>query len=502
MPLICQPSQRGLEPGTCHTRSRRRKHVHTMDRPLSTKASQRNNAAYVHTVNVVLPEKPHSTHLVATGKGGEPNTSKDRSQIFDNPNAEISAVPDPVPNPLIPAVPSFTAVQTGRPFEMPKTVGDASSIVFSTRLVDVPNSLLSLSFSTSALSSTMSLTYTPPTSTSTHPVGTSNKGPPQQATPHQLSTTIITLLTLGGAFLIIAILIGVKLWIQPRRRSHPTPSLPILQDAFPQARKMGDESPLFGGKERLSSQTGNGGLPWAWTQYQSGIPKPVPAAKVSKSGETDQTPMRYSRLVDEPPSVTHARQADITGILGTGKPNTNYESSDGHPSKALSRLSTLSGLVHPGPMYEGPIGIAVGGLESSGAESAGRGVNKRGSTRNMEKRRSTIYGSPEGLAYTMSPRMPVVDGRGEDQGDGFLRQGRARVKAPYGAGSYFRGSASSNDEPNDEPNQKWVTPEVIGHHPVIEDKPPRVPSPPVLPSLAQIADYRSPTYSLYGLYSC
>ena len=503
MPLTCQPSQRGQEPGTCHTRSRRRKHVHSMDRPLSTKASQRNNAAYVHTVNVVLPEKPRSTHLVATGKAGETNTSKDRSQIFDNPNAEISAVPDPVPNALIPAVPSFTAVQTGRPFEMPKTViGDASSIVFSTRPVDMPNSLLSLSFSTSALSSTLSLTYTPPTSTSTlaeHPASTSNKGPSQQATPHQLSTTIITLLTLGGVFLIIAILIGVKLWIHPRRRSHPTPSLPILQDAFPQAQKMGDESPLFGGKERLSSQTGNGGLPWAWTQYQSGIPKPVPAANVSKSGETDQTPMRYSRLVDEPPSVSHAGQADITEIPGTGHPNTNYESSDGHPSKALSRLSTLSGLVHPGPMYEGPIGIAVGGLESSGAESAGRGVNnKRGSTRNVEKRRSTIYGSPEGLAYTMSPRMaPIVDGRDEDQGDVFLRQGRARVKAPYGAGSYFRGSASTSDEPN----QKWVTPEVIGHH-VTDDKPPRVPSPPVLPSLAQMADYRSPTYSLYGLYSC
>jgi len=44
-----------------------------------------------------------------------------------------------------------------------------------------------------------------------------------------------------------------------------------------------------------------------------------------------------------------------------------------------------------------------------------------------------------------------------------------------------------------------------------DDRPPRVPSPPVLPSLAQMAmahtngqeygDYRSPTYSLYGLYS-
>ncbi|KAI9466295.1 hypothetical protein BJY52DRAFT_1241125 [Lactarius psammicola] len=527
MPLICQPSQRGLEPGTCHTRSQRKKHVHTMDKPLLTKSSQRNNAAYVHTVNVVLPEKPHSTHLVASGKSGE-TTSKDRSQNVEtnpNPNAEISAVPDPVPNPLIPVVPSFTAEQTGRPFGVPKTVtGDGSSGVFSTRLVAVPNSLLSLPFTASALSSTLSLTSTLPTSPSRsaeHPIGTFNKAPSRQTTPHQLSTTIITLLTLSGAFFVIAILIGLKVWIQPRRRSHPTPSLPILQDAFSPVRKMGDESPLFGGKERLSSQTGNGGVPWTWTQYQSGIPKPVPAANISKSGEKNQMPMRYSRPVDDAPSVTHTGEP---GIPGTAKPSTNY-GSDGHPSKVLSRLSTLSGLVYPGSMYESPgqenIGIAVGyghGLEYGGTENAGRETNKRASTRTIEKRRrSTIYGSPEGLAYTMSPRIaPVVDGIDEDQGDGFLRQGRARVKAPYGAGSYFRGSAS--DEPIGVPqqqqsNQKWATPKnaqvneaVIGR-PVSNmsaglsgDKPPRVPSPPILPSLAQMADYRSPTYSFYGLY--
>jgi hypothetical protein len=499
MPLICQPSQRGLEPGTCHTRSQRKKHVHTMDKPLSTKSSQRNNAAYVHTVNVVLPEKPHSTHLVASGKGDETAASKDRTQNVEtnlNPNAEISAVPDPVPNPLIPAVPSFTAEQTGRP----SVTGDASSGVFSTRLVAAPNSLLSLSYTASAMPIT--LTSTLPSSTSRsaeHPIGTFHKAPSRQTTPHQLSTTIITLLTLGGAFLVIAVLIGVKMWIQPRRRSHPTPSLPILQDAFPPARKMGDESPLFGGKERLSSQTGSGGVPWTWTQYQSGIPKPAPAANVSKSGESDQMPLRHSRQVDEEPPVTRTRESGIPRIPGTAKTN---DGSDGHPSKALSRLSTLSGLVYPVSMYESPgqenIGIAVGygqGLEYGGTVSPGRDVSKR-RTRNMEKRRSTIYGSPEGLAYTMSPCMaPVVD---EDQGGGFSRQGRARVKAPYGAGSSIRGSASST-----EPNQKWVTAKMNMSAGLsgAGDKPPRVPSPPIFPSLAQMADYRSPTYSLYGLYS-
>ncbi|KAI0721097.1 hypothetical protein C8T65DRAFT_632202 [Cerioporus squamosus] len=48
------------------------------------------------------------------------------------------------------------------------------------------------------------------------------------------------------------------------------------------------------------------------------------------------------------------------------------------------------------------------------------------------------------------------------------------------------------------------------HIPRADDRPPRVPSPPPMPSLAQMAmahtnpeeydDYRSPTYSIYGLY--
>ena len=475
LPVICQPSQWGLEPGACHTRSQREKHAHTMDKSLSTKSFQRNNAAYIHTVNVVLPLKSHSAHLpVVTSGNGDEFTPGDRNQNAEtniHPNAEISAVPDPVPNPLLPAVLPSIPEQTRRPFDVPETLtGVASSTLSSTRFVTMPNSLLPPSFTASAISSTLSLA---PTSRSgEHP-------PSRQTTPNQVSSMIITLVTLGGAFLVIAILIGVKLWIQPRRRSHPTPSLPILQDEFSPARKMGDESPLFGGKERrLSSQTGSGGVPWTWTQYQSGIPKPAPAAIVSNSGGTGQTAMkRYSRHVDVAPSVT---------ISGTAA------KSDGHPSKALSRLSTLSGMVYPGSMYEsaGPenIGIAVGygqGIEYGGTESVGREVSKRASKRTGEKRRSTIYGSPEGLAYTMSPCMeagdPVGDGGDEDQDDGFL-------------GVNWRGSAIGMAVGTDEPGKPRG-----GHS--SGDKPPRVPSPPVLPSLAQMADYRSPTYSLYGLYS-
>lgn len=317
-----------------------------------------------------------------------------------------------------------------------------------------------------------------------------------------------------------------------------------------------------------------------------------------------------------------------------GKPVTTNQSSDGHTNKALSRLSSLSGLVYPASVYDCAgqenIGIAVssgqGDLEFGGSvvRDYRRRSSARQSMRNFDKRRSTIYGSPEGLAYTMSPSMPPA---GDDilDSDGFSRQGRARVKAPYVARSYLHGSvpkgpdtnthhpemnpfgdpvdgvyalppmpgSSSGKEANlkgvplvvgpiipDPPfspglslypdellsvaeDRSWAVPNLVkikeytydttgtgGNVPDgvamgddrpgasgspgvaarrlsmlktrtreqlpeklrrTDDKPPRVPSPPVLPSLAQMAmahtngqeygDYRSPTYSLYGLYS-
>jgi hypothetical protein len=309
------------------------------------------------------------------------------------------------------------------------------------------------------------------------------------------------------------------------------------------------------------------------------------------------------------------------------KSDTANSPPDGHPNKALSRLSSLSGLIYTASVYEPTgqenIGIAVssgqGDLEHGG--SAAREHRKRASARqtmrSFDRRRSTIDGSSEGLAYTMSPSISPSDGR--DDPDGFSRQGRARVKTPYVAGSYLRGSAPKGpDRPvlgsdpfADPSNVEYALPPmpsssvgkrtsrnggalidgpIMSEPPVspdlglylddsssvaddriwggvklgkgkahdqdegrggednttvaddqlssaaspgaagrpnmpkrrerdqeteilrrTDDRPPRVPSPPVLPSLAQMAmahtngqeygDYRSPTYSLYGLYS-
>jgi hypothetical protein len=620
MPLSCQPFQRGPHPRTCRTRPQAKKLSHAMEKPLLAMSSQRNEVGSLHTVNVIFPEESRPSHSTTFGKGDErvsPDRSRNRSSTKINdthPNAEMSVVPGPVPNPLIQAQSSSVAEHTTSLLDSPRTLaGKPSSSVFAHPASPFVSTPLHLSPSTaSALSDTSSLSFALPTSASAErPLSTFNKVPPRQTTPHQLPAVAVILLATGGMFLVAAILILTKVCLRPRRRSHPTPSLPILQDAFPQ-RKMGDESPLFGGKERLSSQSGNNAVPWTWTQYQSDMLKPVPAATISKLDVTNQPPKRYSRLVDEPQNLFHPGEPTMHAALA--KPGTINQSSGGHPNKALSRLSSLSGLIYPASVYEPSgqenIGIAVssgqGDMEIGG--SAAREHRKRASARqsmrSIDKRRSTIYGSPEGLAYTMSPSMsPGGDGR--DDVDASSRQGRARVKAPYVAGSYVRGSTPKGpDRPEENPfgdpgngvytlppmpglstgkeallvgsdppvspgfslypddslsvteDGNWAVPNLVkkgreysqdsqgsgecgeesiaiteelgtalpgvaarrlsvmnGRAPLkrTDDRPPRVPSPPVLPSLAQMAmahtnrqdygEYRSPTYSLYGLYS-
>jgi hypothetical protein len=585
-----------------------------VEKPLLAMSSQRNDAGSIRTVNVVFPEKSRPSHSVTFGKGDQPvspDQSRNRSSAKINdihPNAEISVVPGPVPNPVV-QVQSAVAEHTTPLPDSPRTAtGNPPS-----RVSTYPaSSVVSTPFSphrstTSALSGTSSLSFARPTSASAErPLGTFNKVPSRQTTSHQLPAVAIILLATGGVLFVAAILILTKLCLRPRRRSHPTPSLPILQDTFLQ-RKTGDESPLFGGKERLSSQPGNNAVPWTWTQYQSDMLKPVPAASILKSDATNQPPMRYSQLVDNSQNLSHPEKPTMQGA--PAKPGATNRSSNGHNNKALSRLSTLSGLVYSASVYESTgqenIGIAVssgqGDLEFGG--SAAREHRKRASARhsmrNTDKRRSTMYGSPEGLAYTMSPSMsPGGDGR--DDSDELSRQGRALVKAPYVTGSYVRSSASKEPDrslPEVDPfgdpeteaytlpstpgssvgkeanlkgraslvgpiipdppvspgfslypddslsvteDRNWTVPKLLkgqdygqdnqgdeenmaarrlsGMNRAREqqmkrtgDRPPRVPSPPMLPSLAQMAmahtngqdysEYRSPTYSLYGLYS-
>ncbi|KAI0282995.1 hypothetical protein BGY98DRAFT_27591 [Russula aff. rugulosa BPL654] len=136
MPLSCQPFQRGSHPRACRTRSQIKTLSHAMENQILAVSSQRNDVGSLHTVNVIFPKKSRPSHSVTFGKGEDlmfPDRSRNHSSTKINdihPNAEVSAVPAPVPNPLIQAQ-SPVAEHTSPLPDSPHTVaGDASSSVF------------------------------------------------------------------------------------------------------------------------------------------------------------------------------------------------------------------------------------------------------------------------------------------------------------------------------------------------------------------------------------
>ncbi|TFY74859.1 hypothetical protein EWM64_g9152 [Hericium alpestre] len=287
----------------------------------------------------------------------------------------------------------------------------------------------------------------------TKPAVNVQQSKPQQSISHPMSTTVIVLLALGGVCVLGAILVVVKLRRRPKRRWPPTPSLPILQDQdYPKekaagggAKGKGDESPIFGGKERFSSRPGSNAVLWNWTQYQSGIPKPPPAAKGGDARASAIDAQRRFSRIDDATTAKIQQATSATYVQPQIVQNT--------APRTPSRLSTVS--LYPGtnyPQSNEHIGIAVSELPGtkagadssatavkSGAQDFGRRRSVRRSMRDLrdlERRRTTLYDGADSLAYVepdmSSPSiLPVA-------------QGRERIKAPYGAGSYLRTSTSAS----------------------------------------------------------
>ncbi|KAI0065415.1 hypothetical protein BV25DRAFT_1836246 [Artomyces pyxidatus] len=546
------------------------------------------------------------------------------------PAAEVSAVPNPVPDtgptssvwlpatihssPLFQATPPPTSAPLSPSSALiPPTIPPIAVFASSHSMLPSPATVDTASLSV----------QTAPTSTDASGF---NQSTVQQATSHR-STVAVTLLAVGGVCLLAAVFVIIKICSRPKRRSHPTPSLPILQDS-PSTQEKGDESPLFGGKERFSSRPASNAVLWTWTQYQSGIPKPAPAATSESAGAGDNR--RYSRLEDRNALPASAQGSVHQATTATYAQPTVQLVPEKVP-RNMSRLSTMSVSAYPATTYMPPPGQDIGVAVTSGlglgrgtdehhgvtrkpsAGDYGKRASVRRSMRDFEKRRSVV----DTLAYATSSPMPQdAAANGDAHGYGGYAQGRARIKAPYGAGSYLRASTSTgapkrsstmtdmnpfSDEaayavppmpsmergrdakggaagqsvsppspdltlyPDDSlsvagdkrrvPHPKKAQGQIKS--PAVEasaalgnlmlsdyraskmspamdsaeaddrgslydyessftfrkradDKPPRVPSPPPMPSLAQMAmahtnadefaDYRSPTYSIYGLY--
>lgn len=88
---------------------------------------------------------------------------------------------------------------------------------------------------------------------------------------HSVNLAVIILLAVGSALLLLGSCVLIKICTRTRRKDLPKPSLPIFEDADPEDDFFeAKESPIFGGKERVSPMpgpNGAGGPGWTWIQY-------------------------------------------------------------------------------------------------------------------------------------------------------------------------------------------------------------------------------------------
>ncbi|KAH9951480.1 hypothetical protein B0H21DRAFT_719143 [Amylocystis lapponica] len=552
------------------------------------------------------------------------------SKVLPKPasDVDIHAVPNPIPDTglttsIRPSVASATQ-QSFSPFNPLPSSTPPPGASFGAGFSPLPL-LASFAATTSmaTVSSTLSLSGKPSVSSGS---GQHQDSPSQP--PKHLPTVIIVLITIGIAFLLLGVYVSYRMCTRPRKHTRPTPSLPILQDDYPE-KEAGDEESFFGGKERVSGRESN--ALWTWTQYSqpSSLYKP-PSATLGNQGKPAVSPRQANYEQTKAPHTSF--NAKTGGPFAA--PIARVPSA---PTRAGRRVSVMSASVYPGSPQSTrtahDVGLAFGGaspltadgtpvLQRSNTKSSpGRLAKNRRSMRysvydrtqstDMGEAGTDAYGGAQVMSPTPSPPKVVLT-------RSHSVQGRARVQAPYAPGSLLRasstvsafGSAENpfNDSqyilpplspalksdalreqdtkaltsalglasptplsphltlyPDDSvtlagtrrqsrvgglgrPRSSTLSPGMeasarLGHL-MLEDfnsmaslpsartvagtaenpapartkstrkradeKPPRVPSPPPMPSLAQMAmahthgeefaDYRSPTYSIYGLY--
>ncbi|KAJ6547652.1 hypothetical protein B0H19DRAFT_1166734 [Mycena capillaripes] len=453
--------------------------------------------------------------------------------------------------------------------------------------------------------------------------------------PPRLPTAAISLIAVAGACLLLALFVTIKICVRPTRRPRPVPSRPILDDPFPDDGEFHDkleDSPVFGGKERLSEHPGNSGL-WNWTQYPTPATTTAAASTIYDGSNTQlgrsDTHGKMSYAGRNEKSAYHFTDPlHSIGVTSTQTPANSpypapmYQVVHSSLTRAASRLSTASASMYPAtPSSNHNYGQLVTSFTADGYP-----VMERVSPKVLQRSRSSTVGErnhrerPQtranrhscGFAYdgaeVKSPTIPIapaVPGRTRIKSSYYAHpristmpssqstkvrdenatslhhksESRTRRDTTMGFGSpatVYPSSPQPTVYPDDslsvveakrahhsihkKPAQNNRRSRVFGRgdedglpptSPTVDataalgnlmlmdfsgtgesaaniasassatlapkkmmsrsdDKPPRVPSPPPLPSLAQMAlehanpeayaEYRSPTYSIYGLY--
>ncbi|KAK2466852.1 hypothetical protein APHAL10511_001110 [Amanita phalloides] len=429
------------------------------------------------------------------------------------------------------------------------------------------------------------------------------------ASPFQrpVSSTTIALLAIGSACLVLFILILVRTCTRPKRHPRLMPSLPILDKQYLIDDLESKDSPIFGGKERLSPKIDSiqGWVNLNCTSQESILSRPARAAKFGTNfflngcdgyGDYSRSPRPQEKTSYSDTNTLSYSRADCNKVSSqNGIYQPPYQQVQNAITQTMKRLSAVSLSLYPStPRPTGEVGIALSGQETP-LTGDGYSVMARSRSKSLKAKECQVK-QFFGLAYdTADVDFPntVECHRVTAAPESLAQGGRTRIKSSY----YIPGislrvstvptsvttsadatkdraaqksdarrerdtrsltralglaspsgyempspddplsdaensrthpsplisdpganlgtlllseSASPPDDTLSVPSLRFEGGKTKSHESRIQDKPPRVPSPPPLPSLAQMAmehhdreafeNYKSPTYSIYGLY--
>ncbi|KAG6814479.1 hypothetical protein H0H92_000004 [Tricholoma furcatifolium] len=281
-----------------------------------------------------------------------------------------------------------------------------------------------------------------------------SRGTAQQ--PRKLAVPFIILLAVGCALFVIGIFSVVRHYSRPTRRPRPRPSLPVLDDPFADDKGYRiDDSPIFGGKERMSDDIGS------WLHpTQSEIMTVKPPSIVAKGPSYDYDSMvRSSQLqgltstagptLRAPSTYSGHGHTQSVPIITTG--NSPFQASLQQIQEALSRTAsrasvTTASFYPSSPQAHNSVGIAMTRSPGTILTADGSNVLKRNESKAaLDKiRNDEVEAAARGLP-SRSARISEVSGySGMDANSpSFLpyiapsrdtsenHAGRSRIKSSY-----------------------------------------------------------------------
>ncbi|KAG5653827.1 hypothetical protein H0H81_010100 [Sphagnurus paluster] len=405
---------------------------------------------------------------------------------------EVTAIPNPTPEtgfrPTL-AFPSATsslglATATATPSvnSVPLSATGLPSATF--LAVPTPLSLDPVSSGTIPLSASVSSTssFSDLELSATSPAEANPRSPARK-----LSVPLIVLLAVGSAILLIGGFTLLKYYSRPTRRPRPKPSRPILDDPFADDKRFPaaeSESPIFGGKERVSGA--NSAL-WTWSHYARpiiSVTKPDEDVKSAAGAESvaGGAAGAHTRSPRPPARAAFAgrngkahyhlsghshTQSVPLATLGESPYRASIEQVRGALSRTARRVSGASASLYPASPQSG-VGLAItrsptnytadgsdvlkpkAALERSRSASA---AASGGDNDNRYSEASSYEGSETGSPSVLPYASPPSTAYG----------GRSRIKSSYYTpGSYPRTTSSDVHAPKPpgiphqtQTQQKW-----------------------------------------------